>query len=74
MEIWRHAAGVASLPQELWSSSVLFVIVGISSFRSSPVPKINFNHLRKYSLKLSGVAQNWRPFSGSTLNFSGPRW
>jgi len=25
------------LPQELWSSSVLFVVVGISSFRSSRV-------------------------------------
>ena len=35
IEVWRHAAGVVSLPQELWSSSVLFVVVGISSFRSS---------------------------------------
>jgi len=33
MEIWRHAAGVPS--KEVWSASVLFVVVGICSFRSS---------------------------------------
>jgi len=32
-ELWRHAAGVAS--KEVRSPSVLFVVVGISSFRSS---------------------------------------
>ena len=38
LELWRHAAGVAS--KEVWSSSVLFVVVGISSFRSSVVPPL----------------------------------
>ena len=34
LELWRHAEGVAS--KEVWSSSVLFVVVvGISSFRAS---------------------------------------
>jgi len=45
MELWRHAAGVAS--KEVWSSSVLFVVVGISSFRSSTIfaPKRVASHV-----------------------------
>ena len=61
MEIWRHAAGVAS--KEVWSSSVLFVAVGISSFRSSLA-----GGLRRLFPPTANVSCN---YGGTPAKFSG---
>ena len=66
MELRRHAAGVAS--KEVWSPSVLFVVVvGISSFRSSRLVGQNACGLpHTFSLVAGIPSPAWPTPSGPT--------